>query len=291
MCQILKISAACYDEVLFLTPHCNKVLQYFIISIFLFTLSRALRPSLFLVSLSLSSEPSIALQNMPPSLFSKPTFSLLIIIIAIISILTVWSEYSSSTIRLPSDLYAISIPTCHRRSHALCPLLLSFSLSISCSLSTPSYSFFHFLSASMFPFLSAFQVCGSWVWPGCNAWCGWAVVLFHGSWSVSMVVWWVGFAFWYWWVLISVVLIDFGGFLISMAGFMGWSGWFRDGCGLIKVVLGLCCDLNDSLILWFFDSMALGFFIFFIFFMVAAMVGGCGGYNMDGWMWWPAVLG
>ena len=146
MCQILKISAACYNEVLFLTPHCSKVLQYFIISFFLFT----------------RGEPSIALQNMPlPPLFSKPTFSLLIIIIAIISIPTVQSKYSSSTIRLPSDLYAISIPTCHRRSHALCPLLLSFSLSLSCSPSTLSYSFFHFLSAFLFPFLFASRVPGS----------------------------------------------------------------------------------------------------------------------------------
>ena len=53
MCQILKISATCYNEILFLTLRCSKVLQYFIISFFLFTLSRALRPSLLLVSLFL----------------------------------------------------------------------------------------------------------------------------------------------------------------------------------------------------------------------------------------------
>ncbi|KAL0001860.1 hypothetical protein SO802_015641 [Lithocarpus litseifolius] len=45
--------------------------------------------------------------------FSKPTFSLLLIIIVVISISTVRSEYGSSTIRLPSeyaatDLYANS---------------------------------------------------------------------------------------------------------------------------------------------------------------------------------------
>nr|POE68768.1 hypothetical protein CFP56_45370 [Quercus suber] len=48
---------------------------------------------------------------MPPPLFSKPTCSLLVIIIAIISI---------PLVRLPSDLYAISIPTLV--THAASPL-------------------------------------------------------------------------------------------------------------------------------------------------------------------------
>ena len=46
---------------------------------------------------------------------------------------------------------------------------------------------FHFLSACLFPFLSASRVHGSSVWPGCDDGCGWATVVFHGSW-VSAVV-------------------------------------------------------------------------------------------------------
>ena len=30
---------------------------------------------------------------------------------------------------------------------------------------------------------------------------------------------------------------------------------------------------------------------FFFFFLVAAIVGGCGGCDMDGWIWWPTALG
>ena len=30
---------------------------------------------------------------------------------------------------------------------------------------------------------------------------------------------------------------------------------------------------------------------FFFFFFVAVMVGGCGGCDMDGWIWWPTALG
>nr|POE57799.1 hypothetical protein CFP56_66937 [Quercus suber] len=50
---------------------------------------------------------------MPPPLFSKPTCFLLVIIIAVISI---------PTVRLPSDLCAISIPTLV--THAASPLAL-----------------------------------------------------------------------------------------------------------------------------------------------------------------------
>ena len=39
----------------------------------------------------------------------------------------------------------------------------------------------------MFPFLSESRVCGSWVWPGCDAGCGWAAVVFHGSWISTVV--------------------------------------------------------------------------------------------------------
>ena len=152
-------------------------LQFFSFSLPFHSLlcSSSLSPS----SVSLKGKPSIAHQNMLPPLFSKPTCSLLIIIITVISILIVRSEYGSSTIRLPSDFCAISIPTCRHRSRALHPLL-SFSLSLSCSSSTPSYSFFHFLFVFLFPFLSASQVHGSWVWLGCDVRCGWVAVVFRG---------------------------------------------------------------------------------------------------------------
>ena len=117
-------------------------------------------PSLSPSGVSLSGKPSIARQNMPSLLFFKPTYSLFVIIIVVISIPIVRFEYSSSTIRLASDLCTLSIPTCRLRSRALCPLL-SFSLSLLCSQSTPSYSFFHFLFASLFPFLSASRFHGS----------------------------------------------------------------------------------------------------------------------------------
>ena len=33
------------------------------------------------------------------------------------------------------------------------------------------------------------------------------------------------------------------------------------------------------------------FFFFLLLFVVVAMVGGCGGFDMGGWIWWPVVLG
>ena len=62
-------------------------------------------------------------------------------------------------IQLPSDLWAISISTCRRQS--LHYLHTHMPPPISCSPSTPSYSFFHFLSTSLFPFLSTSWVRGS----------------------------------------------------------------------------------------------------------------------------------
>ena len=63
------------------------------------------KPNNLLVSLSLAGEPSVARQTMPQ--FTKPTFSLLLLIIAVVftvsSITTVRSEYDSSIIRLPSE--------------------------------------------------------------------------------------------------------------------------------------------------------------------------------------------
>ena len=66
----------------------------------------------------------------------------------------------------------------------------------------------------------------------------------------------LGFAIWYWWFLISVVLIDFGGFLISMAGFVGWSGWLWvlgvgwSGWFWVFVMILWFYDLDDSLMWW-----------------------------------------
>ena len=143
-----------------------------------------------------------------------------------------------------------------------------------------------------------------WVWLGCSGF-SWIVDLYDGSWWVFAVVRWVGFAIWYQWSLISVVLIDFGGFLISVAGFVGWLGGFRcwvwvDWGGLEIWVDQGCfgsllwfCDSLIWMILWFCGFGCGGFFFFpsLLLFVVAAMVGGCGGCEMGGWIWWPATLG
>ena len=57
-CQILKILATCYSEVLLLIPYCSKVLLYFIIFFFFF---HFLSCALYLFSLSLSLCPSMSL--------------------------------------------------------------------------------------------------------------------------------------------------------------------------------------------------------------------------------------
>ena len=162
---------------------------------------------------------------------------------------------------------------------------------ILCSPSTPSYPFFHFLSTSLFPFLSESQVRGSWVWSGCDAGCGWAAMVFvdRGSlrWfvvglcghSVSGFCDLISVSFnfsgfdWFWWVL------DFG-------------GWVRGlievdlgvGCGLIEVVqryglIGVVLGL--VVILWFFDFVALDVEVFFFFLPTVVCDWGDGG-----WMWW-----
>ena len=193
---------------------------------------------------------------MPLSLFFKPTCFLLVIIIVVISIPTVWSEYDSSTIWIPSDLYVISIPTCCCWSRALCPLLLSFSLSLSCSPSTPSCYFFHFLFVSLLPFLFASWVHRSWAWSRCDAgFCDLILMIFNFS----------GFD-WFWWVL------DFGGWVRGLIGVA-----LGAGCRLIGVVLGLCYDFVILWFGWFFDV------------VVVILVGGCGACDMGGWIWWPAA--
>ena len=163
--------------------------------------------------------------------------------------------------------------------------LLSFSLSLSCDSSPLSFTFSPPLR---FPFSLHLEFVGL----GCDRdamlgvvglqWFSWIMRLNDGSWWVSTVVRWVSFAIWHRWVLISVILIDFGGFFISVARFVGWSGWLwvlgvgwsrwlRDGCRLIDrggwemgwlwvwVDFGGCdliCDFGSLIfvvILWFFD--------------------------------------
>ena len=196
MCQILKISATCYNEILFLTLRCSKVLQYFIISIFLFTLSRALRPSLFLVSLSLSSEPSIALQNMPPSYSPNPhSLSSLSS-----SQLSPSSLSDPNTVPPPSDYPPISALSpyphaafdlvlsvhsfpFHCLSCALSPLLLTLSFIFSLPLCFPFSLHLDFMGLR----------CGGvakmrcWVWLGCSGF-SWIVGLYSGVWWVSVMV-------------------------------------------------------------------------------------------------------
>ena len=152
--------------------------------------------------------------------------------------------------------------------------LLSFSLSLSCDSSPLSFTFSP-------PFRFAFSLHLEFVGLGCDRdamlgvvglqWFSWIMRLNDGSWWVSTVVRWVSFAIWHRWVLISVILIDFGGFFISVARFVGWSGWLwvlgvgwsrwlRDGVALGVGwfrwvwfdlwfwVFDFCCDF---VILWF----------------------------------------
>ena len=46
--------------------------------------------------------------------------------------------------------------------------------------------------------------------------------------------------------------------------------------------------MDDSLILWLWMWR---FFFSLLLFVVVAMVGGCGGCKMGGWIWWPVALG
>ena len=82
-------------------------------------------------------------------------------------------------------------------------------------------------SPPLFPFLSASQVRGSWAWPGCDAGCGWAAVVFvdHRSLRWFMVGLYdgsmSGFCDLISVSLILVILIDFGGFLTcDFGGFL-----------------------------------------------------------------------
>ena len=179
---------------------------------------------------------------------------------------------------------------------------------ILCSPSTPSYSLFSFflrLSISL-SFWSSWVLgvaeMQCWVWLGCDGF-SWIVNLYGGSWWVFAMIRWVGFAIWYRWVLISVILIDFGGFWISVARFVGWSGWlwvlgvgwlgwFRDmgWLGLFWVLLWFC-DSLIWMILWFCGFGCGGFFFFFFLccclwlrrrwmdVVVVKWVGGYGGWR------------
>ena len=265
MCQILKISAACYDEVLFLTPHCSKVLQYFIISIFLFTLSRALRPSLFLVSLSLKR----ALHS------SSKHATVVILQTHILS-----PHYHHRNYLHPHCLIRIQFLHHPITLRSLRYLHTHMPPSIACSLSTPSFlftvylvlsvhSFLLFLSFSLRLYVSlSLYISSLWVlgvagmqclvWLGCGAF-SWIVVgLYGGLVSGFCVLILVSFNFsgfdWFWWVF------DFGGWVRGLIGGgfgcwvwvdhggweMGWLWVWVDfgGWDLIFdfVILGLCCD-------------------------------------------------
>ena len=133
----------------------------------------------------------------------------------------------------PITLHSLRFLHTHMPLPILCSLSTPFLFTVSLVLSIHSFllflSFSLRLSVSLSLCISSSWVLGvaemrCWVWLGCGGFL-WIMGLNGGSCWVSAVVQWMGFAIWYRWVLISVVLIDFGGFLISVAGFMGWSGW------------------------------------------------------------------
>ena len=123
-----------------------------------------------------------------------------------------------------------------------------------------------------------------WVWLGCDGF-SWIMDLYSGSWWVSVMIRLVGFAIWYRWVLISVVLIDFGGFWILVAGFVGWSGWLWVlGVGWLRWFRDMGWSGLFWVLLWFCDSLILWLWMWRIFFFpLSAVVCGCGD---GGWMWW-----
>ena len=60
-CQILKILATCYSEILFRTPHCSKLLLFFIL--FFLSFSHSLSCALHPISLSLSISFSLCISS------------------------------------------------------------------------------------------------------------------------------------------------------------------------------------------------------------------------------------
>ena len=223
---------------------------------------------------------------MPPPLFSKPTCSILIIIIVVISIPIVGSNYRpifelSPYPHAAANLCIISIPTCYRRSRALRPLLLTLSFIFSLPLC--------FLFSLHLEFVglrcgwdAMLGVVGlQWFFVDRASLWWYVVGLCDGSVSGFCILISVSFNFsgfdWFWWVL------DFGGWVCGLIGVVQRWVWVdRSGFGSLLWFVDLD-DFFDFVILWFgwfFDFVALdveGFFFFF------AVVCGCGD---GGWMWW-----
>ena len=187
----------------------------------------------------------------------------------------------------PITLWSLRYLHTHMQPPISCSLSTPFLFIVSLMLSVHSLLFLSFsLCLSVSPSL---RILSSWilgvtgmrcsVWLGCGGFL-WVVGLYGGSWWVSVVVRWVGFAIWYRWVLISVVLIDFGGFLISMARFVSWLGWLWvlgvgwSGWFWVFVVILWFFDLDDSLILWLWMWR-------WFFFWVDMVAGGAGLWKRD----------
>ena len=88
----------------------------------------------------------------------------------------------------------------------------------------------------------------------------------------------------------------YGGATVNLIGEVVW----RRGCGWRSRSLGAKLIYGSRLIRWLWMWRLFFFFTLSVvvygcsgssWWLVAAVVGGCGGCGMSGWMWWSAMLG